>query len=117
DMLAVDMFPARVRRWMSPVVKVIVTYQGFRQIDERDVVVIATKVNLIIDPYDLLDKDGNPVTIESGVIEMTEFLDPTHGYRVASYSTGVVRGSSHAKGPFQLLLVDSATLDRGRSKG
>ena len=117
EIFAAEAFPPRLSQLTSPVIHVTLTYQGFRRIGEQDVAVIAAKANLIVDPFDRLDKDGNPVTFESWVYEETLYLNPTHGYVIASYSTSAIRWSSSTKGPGQILLVESATLDRGRSQG
>ena len=107
---------ARARMGMSPILRFKVTYQGFRKLGDQAVAVVVMKISNTA-PVKQIDKDGNPVTVESGIWEHTEYRHPMHGYVIASYATFFARAVSAAKGPVEILGIQSATLDRGRSKG
>jgi hypothetical protein len=107
----------RARMAMSPMLRFTVTYQGFRRLGDQAVAVVVMKISNTA-PVEQIDKDGKLVTVESAVGEQTNYLHPMYGYTVASYATLSSRVSSAATGPLiEMLAIQSATLDRGRSKG
>lgn len=121
EIASAEVFPGerweRARMAMSPMLRFTVTYQGFRRLGDQAVAVVVTKISNTA-PVEQIDKDGKPVTVESAVSEQTDYVHPMYGYTLASYATVSSRVSSAAKGPIiDMLVIQSATLDRGRSKG
>jgi len=91
-----------------------VRYQGLRRIRERDCIAFVSQLNLT-KPVDWVSKEGNAATFDSGGGEELSYYRPGHGYLVVLYRNIILRGPS-ARGPFEGIFTQLATLDNVRSK-